>query len=499
MTSTNAGGEQVHEPDRAPGERVVVAFEPREAVQHESERERTERSRRATVARFVSTPGSHATTRARSGNSGKKRSPSVADRVVATACDVDVPRRVPREQPLVDLDRVADRSASSSTTSRVSPSATTTNTRDKHERNDHRARRFARRRRRPIAPRSRIACRDSAARRELLRAGLLEEVFGRRPRARRARAGCRARPRSTRRHRDGSDSRVPSPSRSCPRPARATTASANATGIGGVEAFLVVDPVDERRRCEIGIRHFVEAARQRAGAPTARAGRGNRRRDRPAGPRRRGSPPTSRACVRCSVALRTPPTSPSTDDDDEHRTCTRDCRRSAVIPSATSSTKNGNTITLYRGFERLAREVAEGRPRQRAWRRRAAANHRAPRLSRTSRARDDGGRARAAKHAEQQQRCRDQEQRPAFLLLAAREPEQRLADRERGQHRIAPRRSGVCALREKRRQPDQEHQSADRRSRRRRATPARVAPGRATRRRATPRRRPRPGRTPSTA
>ena len=121
---------EIHEPDRAPSERVVVSLEPREAVQHEAEAERAEVGDEQQCEIRVDT-GEPRDGAREERDQREEAQPLGRDRVVAAACDVGVPRRVPREQPLVDLRAGEGRSASSSTTSREMPSATTTNARDK--------------------------------------------------------------------------------------------------------------------------------------------------------------------------------------------------------------------------------------------------------------------------------------------------------------------------------------------------------------------------------
>ncbi len=102
------GREQVHEPHRTARERIVVAFEPRQPVEHEAERER--RRVRDDDRRETRVDARYERERASEQWEEREEAESVgADRVVATARDVDVERGIPRAQTLTHLDRVRDR------------------------------------------------------------------------------------------------------------------------------------------------------------------------------------------------------------------------------------------------------------------------------------------------------------------------------------------------------------------------------------------------------
>ena len=237
-------------------------------------------------------------------------------------------------------------------------------------------------------------------------------------------------------------------------------------------------PADRRRRAapgsrpsrrtpaiaNSGIRHLVEAAGQQpvhrraelVGAVDDEIAR--------LAPRREHARATSPACVRCSITLRTPPTRPSaTIDARRPRRWTRAVGERRRGRAPTSSTKNGNTMRAVARFERLPGEVVEGDADDE----RRATDEREPARRRLRAQVELEVAAVDARREHPEHRAAgssDQEEQPAFLLVAAGEPEERLADRQPGQHRIAPRRAGVRALREEGRQPrhEREHADADR-------------------------------------
>ena len=258
--------------------------------------------------------------------------------------------------------------ARSRTTSRVTPSVAITSTREitygtSTMRNTSRALGPDHRPSHAAAPRSSLL-----RRRELLETGLLEVVVVRRHDLRhRARARELVRQRFAR-------TVVVRVSRSGDEPDRVVAGAPvhlrrERRRIGRVQPLLVVDPVDERRRREGGIRDLVEAGPAGAGAPPVRADPGSTRPGRPAAPTRRNARATCPACVRCSMVPRKPPTSPSTTMS---ATAPNRTRPSTSIDEAAADEQREEREhdRAVPRCERLAGEVVEAHADRRAWRRR---------------------------------------------------------------------------------------------------------------------------------